>query len=675
MSAFTYPGVYIEELPSGVHTITGVATSIAAFVGWAPQGPVSEATLVESWPEYVTIFGGFDYRSKLGYAVNQFFANGGQQAYIVRLVWDGSVSAAPGTNPVKAATAVAQGVGYPSTQITAATGSVVSSPPAMLYVGTAVLQSITITPGNLPPIPLNATGITFTATGTFSDSSQTNLSASAKWSSSNPLVISVAAGGAATPSGPGTATITATDAAGVISGSIAVTVTAATLSTTTGIKVTPSIPTLNSGQTQQFAATATYSDQTTHDVTALATWTPAGDFSTSPPTPGLFNQTAAGAYPIQAAFAGSTSPVTTVNVGAAAPVALIVTRVAATMTKGTTQVFNAEVVNSDGTITDVSGTASWASSNNAVAKFTAGNTLSALAVGSATITATSGAFSASTTVTVTAANLKSVAVTPAAPSIAKGQMLQLTATGVYDDGTTADLTGCADWASTDATHVSVTELNVTVVNGVATLSNGNVKGVAPGGPINITATFDAVPGTAAVSVTNPVIVSIAVTPKSKTVPTGQTWQFHATATLSDTTTQDITNTATWASSSPNVASISATGLATASATVGGSLTLFANNPGAWGNNLLVTVTTPSPNPKLQVQSAGARGRSEHGRDLDAGEFRQSLRYADRSAVRGHGHRQRLPIHHLAAAGDASTSAGAKWASLGNCGRGCFKRRG
>jgi len=87
---FTYPGVYIEELPSGVHTITGVATSIGAFVGWADQGPINEATLVQSWSDFANHFGGLDSRSLLGYAVNQFFANGGQQAYIVRLVSDSS---------------------------------------------------------------------------------------------------------------------------------------------------------------------------------------------------------------------------------------------------------------------------------------------------------------------------------------------------------------------------------------------------------------------------------------------------------------------------------------------------------------------------------------------------------------------------------------------------------
>src|SRR5271167_1323849 len=81
-----YPGVYIEELPSAVHTITGVATSIAAFVGWAPQGSTTEAILVQSFLDYQREFGGLDARSFLGYSVSQFFNNGGQQAYVVRLV-------------------------------------------------------------------------------------------------------------------------------------------------------------------------------------------------------------------------------------------------------------------------------------------------------------------------------------------------------------------------------------------------------------------------------------------------------------------------------------------------------------------------------------------------------------------------------------------------------------
>jgi len=81
----TYPGVYIEEIPSGVRTITGVATSITAFVGWAAKGPTDRAQSIQSFADYERIFGGLDVRSDLSYAVYHFFANGGQQGYVVRL--------------------------------------------------------------------------------------------------------------------------------------------------------------------------------------------------------------------------------------------------------------------------------------------------------------------------------------------------------------------------------------------------------------------------------------------------------------------------------------------------------------------------------------------------------------------------------------------------------------
>jgi len=87
-ATLTYPGVYIEEIPSGVRTITGVATSITAFVGWSARGDIDKATLVQSWSDFDRQFGSLDSRSKLSYSVYHFFNNGGQQAYIVRLVDD-----------------------------------------------------------------------------------------------------------------------------------------------------------------------------------------------------------------------------------------------------------------------------------------------------------------------------------------------------------------------------------------------------------------------------------------------------------------------------------------------------------------------------------------------------------------------------------------------------------
>lgn len=89
----TYPGVYIEEIPSGVRTIAGVATSIAAFIGWAKKGPIDKAQRILSWQDYERHFGGLDSRSYLGYAVYNFFANGGRDAYIIRLVGNGAAEA------------------------------------------------------------------------------------------------------------------------------------------------------------------------------------------------------------------------------------------------------------------------------------------------------------------------------------------------------------------------------------------------------------------------------------------------------------------------------------------------------------------------------------------------------------------------------------------------------
>jgi phage tail sheath protein FI len=83
-TAPTYPGIYIEEIPSGVHTITGVATSITAFVGYAPRGPVNEPTRVLSFSEYARVFGGLSASSTMSYAVQQFFQNGGGDALILR---------------------------------------------------------------------------------------------------------------------------------------------------------------------------------------------------------------------------------------------------------------------------------------------------------------------------------------------------------------------------------------------------------------------------------------------------------------------------------------------------------------------------------------------------------------------------------------------------------------
>lgn len=92
-SALSYPGVYIEELPSGVRTLTGVATSITAFVGYTRKGVPDKALPVTSFSDFERSYGGLDRDSPVSYGVRQFFANGGAQAIIVRVA-TGHASAA-----------------------------------------------------------------------------------------------------------------------------------------------------------------------------------------------------------------------------------------------------------------------------------------------------------------------------------------------------------------------------------------------------------------------------------------------------------------------------------------------------------------------------------------------------------------------------------------------------
>ncbi|MEU5308031.1 phage tail sheath subtilisin-like domain-containing protein [Streptomyces sp. NPDC021562] len=85
MPSYLSPGVYVEEVASGSRPIEGVGTSVAAFVGLAPTGPLNEPTLVTNWTQYVAAFGEFTDGYYLAHSVYGFFNNGGTAAYVVRV--------------------------------------------------------------------------------------------------------------------------------------------------------------------------------------------------------------------------------------------------------------------------------------------------------------------------------------------------------------------------------------------------------------------------------------------------------------------------------------------------------------------------------------------------------------------------------------------------------------
>jgi phage tail sheath protein FI len=99
----TYPGVYVEEVSSGIRPIQAAGTSTAAFVGLAEMGPDDQAQLISSWTEYQKQYGGFLQSAYLPVSVFQFFNNGGSQAYVIRVTRsDASVASATVANQASA---------------------------------------------------------------------------------------------------------------------------------------------------------------------------------------------------------------------------------------------------------------------------------------------------------------------------------------------------------------------------------------------------------------------------------------------------------------------------------------------------------------------------------------------------------------------------------------------
>src|SRR4051812_19948623 len=115
-SLTTYPGVYIREIPSGVRPITGVATSITAFIGPTLSGPTNRATTVNGFADFERVFGGISRISPLSFAVNSFFLNGGSQAVIVRVAGANAARATIALGPL---TLEASGPGTWGSRLTA----------------------------------------------------------------------------------------------------------------------------------------------------------------------------------------------------------------------------------------------------------------------------------------------------------------------------------------------------------------------------------------------------------------------------------------------------------------------------------------------------------------------------------------------------------------------------
>ncbi len=409
-------------------------------------------------------------------------------------------------------------------------------------VNTATLVSIAVTPQSASIAP--GTAQQFVATGTYTDGSTKVLTASASWISSAPAVATIDGSGGAVAVSAGTAMITAES--GSISGSAMLTVTPAAL---VSLVVTPALPSVSPGETEQFTATGTFADGSTQDLTRTVDWsssnTAVATIGTTGTTSGLAQTLIAGTSTISAISAGVTGS-TVLTVSSAVITSIEVTPSPLILAKGTTGQLSAIATYSDDSTKDISATASWMSSNTAIATVNATGVAAGVQAGSAMITATSAGVTGSTNVQVTAAALVSIAVSPSSDSIPLGTMQQFKAVGTFNDASTQDLTSTVQWSSSNAAVATVS---------MASTSAGLASAVGAG-TAKISAALGAVSGSANLTVTSASLVSIAVTPARRSIVLGQSLQFTATGTYMDQSTKDITTNVIWSTSNASAAIVS-----------------------------------------------------------------------------------------------------------------------
>jgi uncharacterized protein YjdB len=404
--------------------------------------------------------------------------------------WTSSNNAIAQVSDTAGSKGVVSGKGVSTATITATDGDV--SGTNNVSVTPAALLSISVD----PPDSTIAKGTTvqLTATGTFSDSTTQDLTSSVAWDSSDDANahVSNAAGtqGLVTGTGQGgPATITATS--GGISGTATVTVTAATL---VSIAITPADQSIAKGTTIQLTATGTFSDTTTQDLTTLVGWTSADNgiaqVSNVVGTQGLVTGIGLGGPVTITATSGGSQGTTTVTVTAPTLDTITIAPVSPSVVEGTTVQLTATAHFHDGSTQDLTALASWSSSANTIAQVSnavgSQGLVAGTGLGTATITANFAGVTGTTGVTVAAATLNSIVITPANPTLSKGDTVQLTATGHFTDGSTQDLTALVSWASSNHTVAHV-------VSSGSSKTNGRLKG-NKSGTATITATFAGISG-------------------------------------------------------------------------------------------------------------------------------------------------------------------------------------
>ncbi|MGE3616220.1 MAG: Ig-like domain-containing protein [Gemmatimonadales bacterium] len=447
------------------------------------------------------------------------------------------------------ATAVAAG----STTITATVEGIAAA--AAIAVSAAPVATVTVAPaalgltvgqtGDLTATPKDAGGATLTGRAV-------------SWTSASPAVATVSTSGRVTAVAAGSASVSATVEGK--SGTSAVTVTSAAPAS---VVLSPAAVSLMPGQTQLIDPTV--KDAAGNVLTGVTvTWSSSAPAVATVAASGTVTAVAQGSATVSAT-AGSVTGAAAVTVVPVPVASVSVSPTSAAVAIAETKTFAATVKDSTGAVL-AGRPVTWASGSPAVATVSSGGIVTGVTAGATGITASAEGKVGTASVTITAAAVATVVVTPAAASISVGQTQPLTATPKDSTGTT--LTGrTVTWTTSNA--------------GVATVAASGLVTAVSAGSATITGTVEGVAGTAAITVVPPPVATVSVAPASASLSIGQT--VGLTATPKDSAGTPLTGrSVSWSSNQPSVATVSAAGLVTAVAS--GAATVAATVEGQSGSS-------------------------------------------------------------------------------------------
>lgn len=472
------------------------------------------------------------------------------------VTWQTSQPAVATIDSQGVVTAMGPGV----TQVSAIYQGVVGTTP--VTVGQPALMSIAVTPKQ-SSLPIGESERA-TATGSFSDGSTRDLTQSATWTSSTLNIASVSAQGVVTGAGVGVVQVSA--AYEGVTGIASVTVGRPAL---LSITVSPNQTSLPSGELEQLAATGNFSDGSTQNLTQSATWS-SSSAVVNVNAQGVVTGVSSGVAQVSAAYQGVTGSAS-VTVGGPGLVAITVSPNQSSLPLGETKQLTAMGSFSDGSTQNLTPSATWVSSSQAVASVNAQGIVTAVGVGATQLSATYQGITGVASVAVAQPVLLTITVSPSQSSLPLGETEPLIATGSFSDGSSRNLSQSAAWTSSSA---------VASVN-----AQGVVTGINLGSAL-VSAAYQGITGSASVTVGAAALLSITVSPAQYSLPAGESTQLAAIGNFSNGSTRNLTQSATWSSSSA-IASVSAAGAVIANAV--GASTISASAGSVTGSaNLTVT---------------------------------------------------------------------------------------